>query len=85
MENVRDRVTDYLRREVLFGDESRLPGPDDPLLGVEGVLDSLGLQSLIVFLESQFGIEVGDLDVAPENFETLSAVASFVERKQVGQ
>ena len=41
--NIRETLTDYIRREVLFGDEERMPAPDAALTGPGGVVDSVGL------------------------------------------
>ncbi len=57
------------------------PGPETSLLQ-SGLVDSLGMVELILFLEATFGIAVGDEDLVPENFETISAMARFVEAKQ---
>ena len=83
--NVQDTVSDYLCREVLFDDKSKMPGPDDPLVSPGGLIDSIGLHQLITFLESQFGFEVDDLDLIPENFETFAALTSYVEHKLQGR
>ncbi len=39
-----------------------------------GILDSLSLLQLVVFLEERLGITVGDADLLPENFATLNTV-----------
>lgn len=80
--NTQETVTDYICRELLFDDEDRMPGPEAPLTGPGGVVDSVGLHQLITFVESTFRIEVGDLDIVPENFLTLSALVAFIERKR---
>lgn len=80
--SVQDTVADFVCREILFNDRERMPGPRDPLLGSGGVIDSVGLHQLITWLESQFGIEIGDLDIVPENFATLEAVSKLVAGKQ---
>lgn len=54
--------------------------PDENLLA-EGIVDSLGLMKLIDSMEESFGIEVGDDDILPENFQSISVMAEFVERK----
>lgn len=51
----------------------------DRLLLEEGVLDSLGLQQLVSFIESEFDIEIDDDYLTPENFESVRAIASFVD------
>ena len=82
MSDIQDSVADFICREFLFEDKARLPAPDEPLLGPGGVVDSVGLHQLITFIESSFGIEVGDLDIVPENFETTNALVSYIERKR---
>lgn len=82
--NTQEAVSDYICRELLFDERDRMPAPDAPLTGPGGVVDSVGLHQLISFLESTFGIEVGDLDIVPENFSTLSALFSYVEQKRGG-
>ena len=47
-----------------------------------GVIDSLTMMELIGFLERTYGIQVTDDELIPENFETLSAIASYVGQKR---
>lgn len=54
--------------------------PDEDLLA-RGVIDSLGVMKLITALEKTFGVHVADEDVVPENFQSLKALADFVELK----
>lgn len=82
--SVQDTVGEYIRTELLFDDAGRMPALDEPLLGSGGVIDSFGLQQLLEFIESTFKIEIGDLDIVPENFETLGVLVCFIERKQSG-
>lgn len=46
-----------------------------------GVIDSMGVLSLVMWLEQEFGITVDDDEVLPENLDSISAIAGFVERK----
>ncbi|MGD8323824.1 MAG: phosphopantetheine-binding protein [Gammaproteobacteria bacterium] len=58
--------------------------PERPILE-EGLLDSLALQRLVSFLESEFDIEIDDDYLLPENFESIQAITTVVEeiRQQV--
>ncbi len=76
-----EAISEFICREMLYNDSDRMPEPDDVLMGPGGLVDSVGLHQLVSFLESNFGIEVGDLDIVPENFESLNALTSYVERK----
>jgi acyl carrier protein len=44
-------------------------------------MDSLGIVKTVSFLEADFGIEVSEDEISPENFETINALAEFVRRK----
>jgi acyl carrier protein len=43
-----------------------------------GVIDSLALLMVIAWLEDRFGIAVDALDVTPDDFRTVAAMAAFV-------
>jgi len=58
---------------------------DTDSLVEQGVIDSLTMMELIGFLERTYEIQVTDNELIPENFETLSAIASFVEQKRTSQ
>jgi acyl carrier protein len=47
----------------------------------EGIVDSIGVMELVTFVEENFGVEVDDLDVTPENFDSVSRVAAYIRRK----
>ncbi|HVL55401.1 MAG TPA: acyl carrier protein [Burkholderiaceae bacterium] len=52
-----------------------------PLLG-SGVLDSLGIVQLMVFLGDTLKIEIEDDDFTPENFASIGSLAEFATRKR---
>jgi acyl carrier protein len=45
------------------------------------IIDSLGIFTLIAFIEDRFGVRVAPEEVNLENFETLASISSLVERK----
>ena len=54
--------------------------PSENLLS-KGIVDSHGVMELVGFLEERYSISVADEDLSPENFESVSSIAGFVERK----
>ena len=79
--NVQEVLTDYLR-EVVAKSGQPLPTLGQPLLESEGgVIDSMAMWPLIVFVETRFGINVEDIDLAAENFQTLRALVKLIESK----
>ncbi len=56
-------------------------GDEDPLLRT-GIIDSLGILEVVVFIESEFGITIADEDLVPEGFESIATMARFVDGKR---
>ncbi len=54
--------------------------PDEDLLE-QGIIDSLGIMKLILFIEETFSITVLDEEIVPENFQCLNSMVKFVEQK----
>ena len=53
---------------------------DEPLIESE-IIDSLGILKLIAFIEEKFKVTIPDEELIPENFETITDIASLIERK----
>ena len=79
MGEVGEIIRDYLREE--FGD-GELALQDDQSLIAEEVIDSLGIFTLVSFLERRFGIELEPEDITLDNFDTVEAIADMVARKR---
>lgn len=47
-----------------------------------GIVDSTGVLEVVSFLGSEFGIEVKDEELLPENLDTIARIAAFVARKK---
>jgi len=79
--NVQEVLTDYIR-EIVAKTGQPLPTLDQPLLdSAGGVIDSMNMWPLIVFVEERFGIKVEDTDLMQENFRTLRTLTKFIESK----
>jgi acyl carrier protein len=74
-------INDYISREIVQ-DPSLLPlGNETPLLET-GILDSLGLLRLVVFVQDRFSIVVDDLDLVPEHFASVNTTCAYL-RSQI--
>ncbi len=74
-------VERFILEEILIGDNRTKIDPDESLVS-SNVIDSLAILRLISFLEEEFGIQVDDEELVPENFETLNEIKAFVENKK---
>ena len=54
---------------------------DDSMIFREGMFDSMGLMSLIAYLEENFKIQINDTELVEENFESVNAMVGFLEKK----
>ena len=74
-------INAYISRELVNKPEL-LPLQNDTPLLASGILDSLALLSLLVFLEEEFNVPVDDFEVIPENFETIDSICAYVRSRQ---
>jgi len=74
-------INEYISQE-LVRDPGLLPLADDTSLLESGILDSLSLLQLVVFLEERFGITVGDQDLLPENFASVTTICAYLRTRE---
>jgi acyl carrier protein len=72
----------FLTKNFLFSDDVSVLDREASLLE-QGIMDSTGVLELVCFLEERFGIEVLDEELLPENLDSVTRIAAFVERKNV--
>ena len=77
-ESINKRIHEYITIEMLFSDENFLLTYEMSLLG--SVIDSMGLQMLVPFLETEYNISIPDTELIPENFYNINSIAEFVAR-----
>jgi acyl carrier protein len=77
-------INDYVSRE-LVQDASLLPLGNATSLLETGVLDSLSLLRLVVFIQERFDIVVDDVDLVPENFDTVDAICAYLRSRDGGK
>ena len=77
---VRDEIRTFVFTRFPMA-KSRGIGDADSLLG-SGIVDSLGILDIVTHLEERFGVEIGDDDLSPENFDSIDVLSAFVDRKR---
>jgi acyl carrier protein len=80
---IQERVRAFVLDNYYVSDPASLADSDSLL--ETGVVDSTGMLEIILYIEAEFGIAVGDRDTTPQNLETISRIAAFVERKLEGR
>ena len=77
-----EQLRSYMSENFLFGRPFDL-GDDDSLQDA-GIIDSTGVLELVTYLETSFGVSVGDEELLPENLDTINRLARFVSSKLSG-
>jgi len=71
----------FIIQDIMVGGKDVSLSPDESLIE-SGIVDSLGILRLVAFIEENFSVVVDDTEVVPENFETINAMSSLVQRKR---
>jgi acyl carrier protein len=79
-----DAIKEYIIKEFMYDQPDAVLDNDEPLLQ-GGILDSLGIFTLIAFIEERFGVKVQPEDVVVENFETVNTICSLIEATRAAQ
>jgi acyl carrier protein len=77
---ISENLEKYVLAEVAVDLGKKSLGPDEDLLE-QGIIDSLGIMKLVLFLEESYGIQVNDQDIIPENFQCISSMVKYVEQQ----
>lgn len=80
---MKERLARYISEELLGRAQGggRVVAPDDDLLG-SGLVDSLGIMSIVFFVEKELGLKVPAEDVTIENFQTIETIDAYLERRR---
>lgn len=78
---VEAKIRDYILNNYLFTDDPSALANSDSFLE-RGIIDSTGIMEVIFFLEQEFGIQVDDEDMIPENLDSVNRIVAFVGRKR---
>ena len=71
----------FIIDNFLFGDGGEKLSDQESLVEA-GMIDSMGVAELVAFIETQYGISVGDEELVPDNLDSIARVAAFVGRKR---
>jgi acyl carrier protein len=74
-------IREFIIANFLFGSNDAKFSDDDSFLETS-IIDSTGMLELVAFVETNFGIEVADTELVPENLDSINKLASFIEKKK---
>ena len=77
---IETQIKEYIAKNLLFSDNG-FQYPDEVSFLDEGIVDSVGVMELVAFVEDIFKLKIDDMDVTPDNFDSVTKLAAFIRRK----
>lgn len=74
-----DNIRQFITSEICDGHCE--PITDTDLLIDQGIIDSMGIIVLLGFLEEKYSVRIEGDELLPENFATLVAISTLVDKK----
>ncbi len=75
---IRRAVKEYILSEFLPGEDPETLSDDTPLI-TGGILDSIQVTQLVIFLEKSYGLEFRVQDINADRIGTLERIARVVQ------
>jgi len=83
MEPLTLELRQFIVANFLFGEESgQFTFSDDDSFQERGIIDSTGILELVCHLQEQYAIDIDDEELIPDNLDSISRVAQFIDRKR---
>ena len=80
MEDIAAAVRKFIVEELMFEKDESILKLDDELLD-GGVVDSMGILQLVVFLEKEYHISIPNEELLPNDFQDIQAITRLVSNK----
>jgi len=84
MQQLEQEIRHFVVDNFFFGEEKREFSNEASFFDT-GVLDSMGVLTLVSFVQEKYAIRVDDKDLVPDNFDSVHRVARFVHSKLNGK
>ena len=73
-------IRTYIAENMLFSDDG-YPYADSASFLEEGIVDSMGILELVMFVEENFHVTVEDGEIVPDNFDSVGKLAAYIRGK----
>ena len=80
MADVESTIKQFIVHEILLEEDESILQLTNPLLET-GIVDSLGITNLVMFIEEEFNVSIPLEHLVPENFETIQAISKYLETR----
>lgn len=81
MDPIEAKIAAYIAENMLYRSEG-YPYVKDASFLENGIIDSMNVLELVMFVEEVFGIAVSDTDITPEHFDSVERLARYIHARQ---
>ena len=78
---INEAIRSYISENILY-DSKGYPYSDDTSFLENGIVDSMNMMEIVVYVEEKFGVSIADEDITPDNFDSVTKLADFIHRKK---
>ena len=79
--SIETQIRNYILENFLYTKDEEKLHNDDSFLE-DGIVDSTGILELLLFVEENFGIQVEDEEVIPDNFDSVERLKHYICMKK---
>jgi acyl carrier protein len=80
MNDIKKNIKDFIV-ETTFSDPNDIDY--NTLIFEEGIFDSMGMLSLIEYIDEKHEISVGDVELTEDNFGNINRIAQYINNKKM--
>lgn len=77
---IKEELRTFILNNYMFTDDRSALADDQSFLN-SGIIDSMGVMEIVLFVEQEFGIAIDDADITPENLDNLGSICALIQRK----
>lgn len=77
---MREIISSYLTTTILNKNSDSIT-PQENLLDT-GLVDSLGMMKLVLFLEKELNMKIPSKDMTYQNFKSVECIESYISKKE---
>ena len=75
--DTKEKIRDFILKELCLDESIEVLADDDQLIE-KGIIDSMGILNLLVFLEENYGVLLDEGQLNRKNFATLQSICDLV-------
>ncbi len=77
---IETQIKAYIAKNLLFSSNG-FKYSDEASFLEEGIVDSQGVMELVAFVEDTFHVSIDDMEIIPDNFDSVSKLADYIRHK----